>query len=827
MSNIQINDIQTKLPTKNFVKDLERILIDIRTNFKTLAGYIPVWDNNTDEWNTAYTHSQETGNAHEADADDFNYIPGETIKEILEETINTGMLHDITITDDGGLDISWTTSEIYNSSTELVVDTSAGSGTCTDNLINYLTWTTGITLTLSTTKPDPSNNDVGIAEISCQSGDIWHIQKSDRLKHRTYEISEALSELFPALVVDGLLTEEDPDATNVWDVLLGTGTYYTNSHERTTIASIIYSRTTNMVRWYKVSGVWTSDTNAEIDITKWNDGTDLAAVNGAKYYRSNFFITETAIHWIYPDVEYNTIAQALGGGCPTMPPGLHHFPKSTCLILKGNAVTFPAAGSVQWIDVRPMIGGTSSSGTVSDHGLLAGLADDDHTQYALLTGRSGDTLLIDRLKEFTADNGVDVASVKFLSSTMYLNDESSVVWGTASASLADISFISGDNELAYRTNNNCNHVFYGYDSSSYIESLRIQTDPGDGIEFWRKLQFSTNPGPIINLLLLEKYADFQMSVNAGGVNTVSLKLVGATGIVDIPVSLTTDIINEHTAAAGVTIEGILLKDSAIKFQDNEKAEWGTGTDFEIYHDSTNTIVRNKLSNSDTIFYVNVGGDDTEVFRIDGSSGNVGIGRTSPAHPLDVNGKVLMGPGTANRILIRGNTLEIPDENSNAALNFNYYGYQEGTTQFRDVNVYNGKAGLVFKVDGSNSLTYTNNGTVSSLSDERVKKDILSIESGLDLIINLRPVTYKFNGKGGTIDDGVPQVGFLANEVKQLNSLITNKTKRKFNKDDKKETELDTMSIGLIVPYLVKAIQEQQVQINNLEERIIQLEKLIK
>ena len=46
-----------------------------------------------------------------------------------------------------------------------------------------------------------------------------------------------------------------------------------------------------------------------------------------------------------------------------------------------------------------------------DHGDLTGLSDDDHSQYALLTGRDGDILLVDTLNEFTTDAGVTIESV--------------------------------------------------------------------------------------------------------------------------------------------------------------------------------------------------------------------------------------------------------------------------------------------------------------------------------------------------------------------------------------------------------------------------------
>ena len=49
-----------------------------------------------------------------------------------------------------------------------------------------------------------------------------------------------------------------------------------------------------------------------------------------------------------------------------------------------------------------------------EHDQVAGLSDDDHPQYASLTGRTGDTLRIDTITEFTTDNGVTIEGVSLL-----------------------------------------------------------------------------------------------------------------------------------------------------------------------------------------------------------------------------------------------------------------------------------------------------------------------------------------------------------------------------------------------------------------------------
>jgi hypothetical protein len=526
MSEIVIKDIQTKLPKDNIQTDLERILIDIRINFKTIVARLPGWDDKIALWDEAYTHSQTTGNPHNTTADNIIFTQDESIYDILSETLNSGVLHDITINDDGGLNISWSACEIYNHLTAQVINTVAGSGTCTNNSPNYLIWASGTGLTLQTSIADIAAGEINVAHISCQNNDIWAIHKNHTLSGREQEVAAALGQMFPAIVTDGLLIEEDTDVTNAFDVKLNTGVYYHDGHERHTLSSAVYSRTTAMVRWFHSGGVWTNNTNAQIDATKWDNGTALVANTAAKYYRSLFIVVEDTIHWIYPQKEFNTIAQAIVGTPVTVPPGLADHPRSVAVVLKGDAAAFPAAGSEQWIDLRPMINRTSSGSAVSDHGALSGLTDDDHTQY----------ILVDGTRAFTGN----VSAPNVL-----IPDSGKLILGTGS-----------DFE-----------IYHNGITSTIFRNLKQ-----DG--------------------------DTRFYVNDGGSDTLVMYLDGS--------------------------------DSRLVFSDNMKTVFGTGFDFEIYHDGTNTLFRNLLSDSDTKFYVNDGGSDTLEINLDGATGNIGVGAEAPS-----------------------------------------------------------------------------------------------------------------------------------------------------------------------------------------------------
>jgi hypothetical protein len=104
----------------------------------------------------------------------------------------------------------------------------------------------------------------------------------------------------------------------------------------------------------------------------------------------------------------------------------------------------------------------------------------------------------------------------------------------------------------------------------------------------------------------------------------------------------------------------------------------------------------------------------------------------------------------------------------------------------------------------------------SISHRRFKKDIvtLSDRNGLDAIMKLNPVT--FHWKDGIRGTG-EQLGFIAQDVQNVLPQLVS--------EDKDGTL--TLNSSGFVPPVVKAIQEQQAKIDDLQKRIEMLEAKIK
>jgi len=134
------------------------------------------------------------------------------------------------------------------------------------------------------------------------------------------------------------------------------------------------------------------------------------------------------------------------------------------------------------------------------------------------------------------------------------------------------------------------------------------------------------------------------------------------------------------------------------------------------------------------------------------------------------------------------------------------------------------------------LGYT--GFFGAASDERLKKDIQPIVSAINIVGKLRPVTYNFDlqkypNMGLNTE---MEYGFIAQEVQKIlpeivrtKSLDLNATVGYKENEVRENTseEFSVMDYTRLIPILTKAIQEQQVVIEELTQRLTILEGQLK
>lgn len=122
------------------------------------------------------------------------------------------------------------------------------------------------------------------------------------------------------------------------------------------------------------------------------------------------------------------------------------------------------------------------------------------------------------------------------------------------------------------------------------------------------------------------------------------------------------------------------------------------------------------------------------------------------------------------------------------------------------------------------------------SDERLKSNIQSLENALAILSDIKVYTYNYNNekyKGMNLQEG-QRFGFMASNMKQVLPQLTKTTRQQLNPGpigdssaDDEYVEFDAVNYTEMIPILTKALQEQQVQIEQLKAEIESLKKFIR
>jgi hypothetical protein len=106
----------------------------------------------------------------------------------------------------------------------------------------------------------------------------------------------------------------------------------------------------------------------------------------------------------------------------------------------------------------------------------------------------------------------------------------------------------------------------------------------------------------------------------------------------------------------------------------------------------------------------------------------------------------------------------------------------------------------------------NTTSISSLSDQRDKKDIVDSPYGLETIEKIKPRQFVWDTRNGNIKDGSTEVGFIAQELLQAGDNDVLKLVMDSN------PEFLEAKPASLIPILVKAVQELSAKVKELESK---------
>ena len=218
-----------------------------------------------------------------------------------------------------------------------------------------------------------------------------------------------------------------------------------------------------------------------------------------------------------------------------------------------------------------------------------------------------------------------------------------------------------------------------------------------------------------------------------------------------------------------------------------------------------------------------GGAASTLLYVEGATGSLYV-----RNPAD-NGVIVFGPQLANSWINIVNNLWAPADATRSSWSMSAQTVTSGAGDIfawyrRAPAAGAGTSNTIAYLDGAGNFVITGatatkaSGTTwANPSDDRVKKDVVSYTTGLAAILQLDPISYTYNGKGGTIDN-VPGMGFSAQAVQPIMPEMVLTIHKKLDPADETEIDLLMLDTTALPLALVNAVKELANRVTALEAK---------
>jgi hypothetical protein len=261
-------------------------------------------------------------------------------------------------------------------------------------------------------------------------------------------------------------------------------------------------------------------------------------------------------------------------------------------------------------------------------------------------------------------------------------------------------------------------------------------------------------------------------------------------------ALTLDMSNAGRAYfnAGASFNG------GVNLTDNDRLICGTHDDLQIWHDGSNSYIEDAGTGS---------------LKIQAST-ELNLQQTNGESYIDMtaNGAVKIYYDNSKKFETTSGGISVTGD---AYVSSGNIGYDNGNRV-----MFNNNSHIDFEINGGTEVRIESDGDLhvegnviaysTTISDERLKKDIVKIDNALDKVSQLNGYTFEY------LTDGKKSAGVIAQEVeKVMPSAITESTlPLKMGDDDK--TEYKTVQYDQLHGLMIEAIKELKAEIEELKAR---------
>lgn len=183
----------------------------------------------------------------------------------------------------------------------------------------------------------------------------------------------------------------------------------------------------------------------------------------------------------------------------------------------------------------------------------------------------------------------------------------------------------------------------------------------------------------------------------------------------------------------------------------------------------------------------------------------------------------------NGLLFIGNNLIRNQQNSLSAIQDVYkssnlkewYVGCNNTGELFEYTANNGTGLLsVLQIFNDGSIKKIGGGSFSAISDERMKKEIVPFNSGLEKVLAIQPKKFKYNAVEGTPTENYPEIITDKQQYGVIAQDLQNVCPEMVTADENGFLSVDLSNLSLL---LINAVKELNTKIGSLEARILALE----